>query len=179
MRAECIFFFLLIAVLLLQLAACWAGLITSAALRVLRLRSSHARAARVWYHLPWYIRRRRAARLCCSTSISDRREILTGDARPRFFSRSRCGAREALTVGYQPLGCFAFGKTRRGPRCARQATGQATSGDYQPTKRNYVERGRGSPVRYRIAKTSTSARVHAAPRALEFRIKHEVKGMLL
>ena len=35
---------------------------------------------------------------------------LTGDARPRFFeswtktlcSRSRCGAREALTVGYQP-----------------------------------------------------------------------------
>ena len=29
--------------------------------------------------------------------------FLTGDARPRFFeSRSRCGAREALTVGYQP-----------------------------------------------------------------------------
>ena len=31
---------------------------------------------------------------------------LTGDARPRFFetlcSGSRCGAREALTVGYQP-----------------------------------------------------------------------------
>ena len=35
--------------------------------------------------------------------------LMTGDARPRFFessktlcSRSRCGAREALTVGYQP-----------------------------------------------------------------------------
>ena len=35
--------------------------------------------------------------------------ILTGDARPRFFeSRSRCGAREAMTVGCKPTNIILF-----------------------------------------------------------------------